>query len=95
MRLVVLENERLRVAVLAGKGSDVVAFNDTPRDLDFAWLSAGGVRVTTSYLPTSPDPLATFVDTYRDGWQDVFPSGGVSSTYQRAHVGQHGEVSSL
>ena len=92
LRLVVLENERLRVGVLAGKGTDVVEFLYKPRDLDFAWLTAGGVRNPTAYLSTSPDPLATFVDSYPGGWQEVFPNSGAPSTYLGAQFEQHGEV---
>jgi hypothetical protein len=95
MRLVILENELLRIGVLAGKGSDVVEFNFKPRDLDVTWLTAGGVRNPTDYLSTSPDPLATFIDTYAGGWQEIFPNGGEASTYLGAQFGQHGEVCNL
>jgi galactose mutarotase-like enzyme len=95
MRAVFLENERLRVGVLADKGTDVFEFNYKPRDADFVWLTAGGVRNPTSYLSTSPDPLATFVDYYPGGWQEVFPNGGVPSEYLGARFGQHGEVANL
>jgi galactose mutarotase-like enzyme len=95
MRAVFLENELLRVGVLADKGTDVFEFNYKPRDMDFVWLSVGGVRNPTSYLSTSPDPLATFVDYYPGGWQEIFPSGGAPSSYLGAQFGQHGEVSNL
>jgi hypothetical protein len=95
MRVVFLENEKLRVGVLADKGTDVIEFNYKPRDLDFVWLSAGGVRNPTSYLSTSPDSLATFLDYYPGGWQEIFPSGGAPSSNLGARFGQHGEVSNL
>jgi galactose mutarotase-like enzyme len=95
MSAVFLENEKLRVGVLAGKGTDVFEFNYKPKDVDFAWLTAGGVRNPTSYLSTSPDPLATFLDFYPGGWQEIFPSGGAPSSYLGARFGQHGEVSNL
>jgi hypothetical protein len=95
MRLVDLENQRLRVGVLAGKGSDVVELNYKPRDLDFVWLTAGGVRNPAAFLSTSPDPLATFVDTYPGGWQEIFPNGGAPASWNGASFGQHGEVSNL
>ncbi|HXI14938.1 MAG TPA: DUF4432 domain-containing protein, partial [Chloroflexota bacterium] len=38
-RLVVLENELLRVGVVASKGADVVELRYKPRDLDFLWHS--------------------------------------------------------
>ena len=40
MRTVFLENEKLRVGVLADKGTDVFEFNYKPRDVDFVWLRA-------------------------------------------------------
>jgi galactose mutarotase-like enzyme len=95
MRVVFLENELLRVGVLADKGTDIFEFNYKPRDMDFVWLSAGGVRNPTSYLSTSPDPLATFMDYYPGGWQEIFPNGGAPSSYLGAQFGQHGEVSNL
>jgi len=95
MRVVFLENELLRVGVLAGKGTDVFEFNYKPRDMDFVWLTAGGVRNPSSYLSTSPDPLATFLDYYPGGWQEIFPNGGAPSSYLGANFGQHGEVSNL
>jgi galactose mutarotase-like enzyme len=95
MRAVFLENELLRVGVLADKGTDVFEFNYKPRDMDFVWLTAGGVRNPTSYLSTSPDPLATFMDYYPGGWQEIFPNGGAPSSYLGAQFGQHGEVSNL
>lgn len=95
MKTVFLENEKLRAGVLADKGTDVFEFNYKPKDMDFVWLTAGGVRNPTSYLSTSPDPLATFLDYYPGGWQEIFPSGGAPSSYLGAHFGQHGEVSNL
>ena len=95
MRAVSLENELLRVGVLADKGTDVFEFNYKPRDMDFVWLTADGVRNPTSYLSTSPDPLATFMDYYPGGWQEIFPNGGAPSSYLGASFGQHGEVSNL
>lgn len=95
MQTVFLENDKVRVGILADKGTDVFEFNYKPRDMDFVWLTADGVRNPTSYQSTSPDPLATFMDYYPGGWQEVFPSGGAPSSYLGANFGQHGEVSNL
>jgi hypothetical protein len=95
MRLVILENERLRIGVLAGKGTDIIELNYKPLDLDFAWLTPGGVQDPTSYLSTSPDPLAAFLDNYPGGWQEILPNGGAPSRYGGAQFGQHGEVFAL
>ena len=95
MRVVFLENEKLRVGVLVDKGTDIIEFNHKPTDTDFVWLAPGGVRDPTSYLSTAPDPLATFLDYYPGGWQEIFPNGGAPSSYLGASLGQHGEVSNL
>jgi hypothetical protein len=80
-----LENELLRVGVLAGKGSDVFELLYKPRDVDFVWLTAAGFR------PRTDD----FVDGYGGGWQEILPNGGAPSTYGGASFGQHDEVSLL
>lgn len=95
LRLVTLENELLRVGVLAGKGADIVEFNYKPRDLDFVWLNGRGVRNPNNFVSTSPDLNATFLEVYPGGWQEIFPNGGGSSDYRGAQFGQHGEVSNL
>ena len=95
MRVVFLENEKLRVGVLVDKGTDIIEFNHKPTDTDFVWLAPGGVRDPTSYLSTASDPLATFLDYYPGGWQEIFPNGGAPSSYLGASLGQHGEVSNL
>lgn len=95
MQAVSLENEKLRIGVLVGKGTDLFELNYKPQDMDFVWLTAKGVQNPTSYLSTSPDPLATFLDFYPGGWQEILPSGGAPSSYLGAHFGQHGEVSNL
>jgi Domain of unknown function (DUF4432) len=84
---VVLENAKLRVTVLAGKGTDVVELNYKPLDLDFAPVSPGGVRVPRT------DQGDAFMDHYPGGWQEVLPNGGVPTTHAGATYGQHGEVS--
>ena len=89
---VVLENARLRVTVLAGKGGDIVELNYKPRDLDFAWLSPGGVRDPRTLSGDAADPLAGFMESYPGGWQEVLPNGGVPGSQAGASYGQHGEV---
>lgn len=89
---VVLENERIRVTVLAGKGSDVVEFNDKRRDLDFVTLTPGGIRHPAAALPSTSDPLASFLDTYPGGWQEILPNAGAPSTAHGVHFDQHAEL---
>jgi hypothetical protein len=92
---VVLENDLIRVTILTGKGADVVEFNYKPHDLDIVWLSPGGIRNPGAFLSTSADPLATFLDVYPGGWQDVFPSAGEPAIWNGAQFGQHGEICNM
>jgi hypothetical protein len=81
----VLENEVLRVGVLAGKGSDVFELLYKPRDVDVVWLTAGGFTAR----------MDDFVDGYGGGWQEILPNGGAPSTYAGVSYSQHDEVSLL
>ncbi|PKO22415.1 MAG: DUF4432 domain-containing protein [Chloroflexi bacterium HGW-Chloroflexi-1] len=92
MRTIVLENELLRVVVLADKGSDIVEFRYKPRDLDFLFRAPGGIRNPNHGLLSTPS-TGPFLDYYSGGWNEVLPNGGPHVTYQGAELGQHGEVS--
>ena len=95
IRTIVLENESIRISILADKGTDLVEFNYKPLDMDFAWLAPGGVRNPLALHSTSPDLLATFIDFYPGGWQEVFPNAGATAQWAGATYGQHGEVFGL
>jgi hypothetical protein len=95
MRFLVLENQLLRLGILAGKGTDLVELNYKPRDLDLIWLAPGGVRNPLTRTVTSPDSRAAFRETYPGGWQELFPNAGLPSTVEGVLHGQHGEVYNL
>jgi galactose mutarotase-like enzyme len=92
---IVLENDRVRLSFLVGKGADLVEFNLKSRDLDFCWLTPGGIRKPTELHSTHADPVSSFIDAYPGGWQEVFPNGGAPAVWAGASYGQHGEVSAL
>jgi hypothetical protein len=92
MRMIVIENDKLRVAILAGKGTDIVELNYKPLDLDFVWLAPGGVRNPQTFAATAPDVHATFRDNYPGGWQEMLPNAGTPSTFEGASLPQHGEL---
>lgn len=91
-RCVALENEKLRVSVLADKGTDIYEFLYKPRDVDFLWRSWLGIRARLHFLPTSPRSAGAHGDYYGGGWQEMFPNCGGPSVHQGAELGQHGEV---
>ncbi|PSC03837.1 DUF4432 domain-containing protein [Alsobacter soli] len=88
--MLVLENEKLRVTLAVGRGADVVEFLYKPRDMDFVWLSANGVRHPALRAVTPPDPRMAFYDSYSGGWQEVFPVGGAPSGGPGLPFGSHG-----
>ncbi|MFG1998980.1 DUF4432 family protein [Spirillospora sp. NPDC048911] len=95
LRAVVLENELLRVTVLADKGGDVAEFCYKRRDMDFVWLAPDGIRNPRDVAGGASDNVAAFLDHYEGGWQEVLPNGGLPSTHRGAALAQHGEVAGL
>jgi hypothetical protein len=93
-RSVVLENEKIRVTVLADKGTDVLEFLYKPHDVDFLWRTRTGLR-PRHFVPTSHRAAGSHADYYEGGWHEMFPNCGPSSIHQDAELGQHGEVSLL
>lgn len=92
MPVVALENELLRVSVLAGKGADVIELLYKPRDLDFCWARPAPLANPARRPAGAADGVATFLDWYHGGWQEVLPSAGAPSSHDGAAFGQHGEV---
>ena len=92
LRSVTLENEVVRVTVLADKGSDIVEFLHKPTDTDFMWRSPQGVRNPATFVPTIPRPEGAFLDYYEGGWQECLPTGGNPAEYGGTSFGPHGEA---
>lgn len=91
-RAVTLENEKMRVTVLADKGTDIYEFLYKPTDTDFLWRSSLGLRARASYHPMAPVAVGDFLDYYEGGWQEMFPWGGHASIHRGVNTGLHGEV---
>src|SRR5260370_25629784 len=90
-RSVALENEKLRITIIADKGSDIYEFLYKPRDVDFLWRSRLGLRDASHFVATSPRDEGPHTDYYEGGWQEMFPNCGKPSTHQGAQIGQHGD----
>ncbi|MBI4551754.1 MAG: DUF4432 family protein [Candidatus Latescibacteria bacterium] len=93
LRTVILENELIRVVVLADKGTDIIEFLHKPSDIDFMWRGPREIPDLRTYVPTSGLADGFFMDYYCGAWQEIFPNGGPAATYKGAAIGQHGEVS--
>ncbi len=91
LRSFYLENELLRVLVLADKGGDIVELLHKPSDTDVLWRSPNGVRDPRGFTPGAPRPEGAFLDFYPGGWQDCLPTGGDGGDYFGTRHGPHGE----
>jgi uncharacterized protein DUF4432 len=90
-RCVALENEKLRVTIIADKGTDIYEFLYKPLDVDFLWRTRTGLLPAHS-VPTVARAAGSHMDYYEGGWQELFPNCGTASLHQGAELGQHGEV---
>jgi hypothetical protein len=95
LKTVILENDSVRVTVLADKGADIYSFVHKPSDVDFMWRTPWGVRDPRRFLPTSGSATSLWLDVYEGGWQTVVPHGGFPSNVAGAELGLHGEVNTM
>lgn len=95
MQLVIMENELLRIGILAGKGTDIVELNYKPRDLDLIWLAPAGIRNPLMHATTAPDSRGAFDEIYPGGWQEMFPNALGAGIVDGVPQRYHGEVHSL
>ena len=82
--MVVLENELFRLAVLPGKGTDMIELLHKPTDTDFMWWTALGLR------PSHPD-LSDFQAQYEGGWQEIFPNLAATHIHDGTKLDAYGE----
>jgi galactose mutarotase-like enzyme len=94
-RLIVLENELLRISVLASKGADIIEMRYKPHDLDVLWHAPQTILPASEGFPTSARNQGSFLDHYSGGWQEVLPNAGPATLYKGAELGQHGEAALL
>ena len=92
LKTVVLENEIVRITVLADKGADIYSFVHKPTDTDCMWKTPWGVRDPSKSVPPTGDPSSIWLDFYEGGWQTVVPHGGYSDQVYGADFGIHGDV---
>ncbi len=95
LRVILLENEFIRVAVLPEKGAEIHSLQYKPADLDPLLRLRGGLRAPTPYLPTIDNPDGAFNDFYSGGWQEMLPNAGGPSIVGGAPIGRHGEAALL
>ena len=91
LKVLVMENELLRISVLVDQGADIFEFLYKPRDMDFMWRSPRPIRTAAKYAP-SVTTDKQFLDFHEGAWQELFPLGSRGFEYEGATLGFHGEV---
>jgi hypothetical protein len=94
-RCVALENEELRVVVVADKGTDLIEFLYKPLDLECLWQAPGGLRSPLHYRPSSPLAAGHFREHFAGGWYEMLPNGPAPCSHRGAEFGYHGEATLL
>lgn len=95
LKTVVLENERIRVIVLADKGADIYSFVDKRSDTEFMWRTPWGVRDPRKFVPSTGSAQGMWLDYYEGGWQTVVPHGGYPDSVYGAEFGLHGDINNM
>jgi galactose mutarotase-like enzyme len=86
-----LENDLLKIGVLADRGSDIFEFRYKPKDLDFLLRLPKGIRNPQTQFSQVRSTKNQFEDYYYGGWQVCLPNSPPFN-YRGAELGQHGEV---
>lgn len=92
MPVVWLENDYLRIGILAGRGSDIFEFRYKPKDVDFMLRLSKGIRNPNLDFSQQRGTHNQFEDYYYGGWQEILPNSPAFD-YRGAALGQHGEIS--
>lgn len=90
---VFLENERLRIEILSGKGGDITEIRDKRTDVNVLLEAPVEWRPPMDGMVGAPDAIAAFEDHYPGGWQSLLPNGGGPAANAGATLAQHGESS--
>jgi hypothetical protein len=91
MRVMIMENDLLRISLLLDKGTTIFEYLYKPLDVDFMFLNNQGVRHPNQW-PTNVHSLGFFTDFYEGGWHEQLPNAGVPNHALGTEQGLHGEV---
>lgn len=92
MKVIWMENDFLRIGILAGRGSDIFEFRFKPKDVDFLLRLPKGILNPNEIFAQNRGTENQFEDYYYGGWQEILPNSP-GFNYRGAVLGQHGEVS--
>jgi len=92
MKTIVMENEYLKIGILAGRGSDIFQFIYKPVGIDLMLKLDKDIINPRNVFSQKRDTNTQFEDYYYGGWQEILPNSAPIN-YRGAELGQHGEVS--
>jgi galactose mutarotase-like enzyme len=92
-RSLILENNLVRVTILADKGTDIYELLYKPSDLDAMWRAPLGLRERHSNITPREHESGKFLDFAFGGWFEMFPNAGYHFDMHGFPWGLHGEVS--
>ena len=95
LKMVVMENELLRVSIVADKGADIFELVHKPSDTDFMWRTPWSIRNQSLWVPSTGWGEGIFHDLYIGGWNTIAPTGGGPQDYMGAEIGQHNETNMM
>ena len=93
LKLITMENEKIKLSILVGKGTDILELVYKPKDIDFMWISPKNFSssdINGNFLDNS-----NFLETYLGGWQEIIPNGGSLCIYKGSSYGLHDETPKL
>lgn len=94
-QVVIMENQLLRITVLADQGADIIELLYKPKDIDFMWRSPVDLHKKSEYISSTGDSFCNYLDHNSGGWQEILPNGGSECYYKGACLGMHGEISNI
>ncbi|MDB6128331.1 MAG: hypothetical protein JWM35_2227 [Verrucomicrobia bacterium] len=95
LRLLVVENECVRLAIWPAHGADLVEFRDKASDLDVLWKNPQSWPPRPRALDQPAGGRSEFYDVFHGGWFVSLPNGFFPADYYGAPLGCHGEMQSV
>lgn len=90
-RAIILENEKIRVMILVGKGTEIIEFNHKASDTDIIYRSPLGLSCIDK-IKYSPKDDQILTAGYTGGWFEAFPNVGKACSFKGANIPEYGEV---
>lgn len=94
-KAIIMENQLLRLTILADRGTDIIELLYKPEDVDLMWRSPVRLHRRADYISSTGNSLGNYLDHNSGGWQEILPNGGSECFYKGACLGMHGEISNV